>query len=63
MQSRHDSRSKIDQIGAHRPQLLEVRVVDTRVGLENCMHLCLKLAPLAAMVNGFRALLKRKSEQ
>jgi hypothetical protein len=59
----HDSRSQLEQVSAHGLQLLEVRIVETNVGFENRMHLRLKFAPLAAVVNGFRALLKRKREQ
>src|ERR1700722_6761483 len=62
MQSRHDSCSQIDQVGAHGPQLLEVHVVDTSIGLENCMHLRLKFAALPAGVNCFPALLRRGRE-
>jgi hypothetical protein len=63
MKPGHDSRSQFDQVSAHGLQLLEVLLVETSVGLEHCVHLRLNLTALAAVVNGFRALLERKSEQ
>jgi hypothetical protein len=63
MKFSHDSRSQLDQVSAHGSQLPEVLFVETSVRLENRIHLRLNVAPLAAVVNGFRTLLKRKSEQ
>jgi hypothetical protein len=63
MKFSHDRRSQLDQVSAHGAQLLEVFIVETSVGLENRIHLRLNVAALVAVMNGFCALLQRKSEQ